>query len=102
MAVDGEPVAWFTECARPEIDQRLEEVPGPPVQVQRFFQDEKVTNDRITSLDARITGVPLLVPVSLAGRAIGHFTLEPEAWRKRQADAMGDSIPPLEEEPGQA
>ena len=97
LVLPGEPVAWFTERPQPDLDPRLEVVPGGPVQVQRFFEDDRITHDRLTSLDARIKGVPLLVPICLAGRDIGHFTLEPTQWLRRQEEAMGDSIPTLED-----
>ena len=95
LVLPGEPVAWFTERPAPELDACLEVVPGEPVQVQRVFEEGVFTHDRMTSLDARITGVPLLVPMCLCGRAIGHFTVEADVWRKRQQEAMGEQLPPM-------
>lgn len=95
IALPGEPVAWFTERPIPGIDPRLEVVPGEPVQIQRIFEEGVVTHDRITTLDARIIGVPLLVPMSLSGRAIGHFTVQREEWLNTQREAMGNDLPKL-------
>ena len=93
LVLPGEPVAWFTERPVPEIDPQLEIVPGEPVQVQRMLQEDRVTHDCITSLDERISGLPLLVPISLAGRRIGHFTVDREEWLQVQLKTMDGQIP---------
>jgi hypothetical protein len=95
IALPGEPVAWFTERASPLSCEELETVPGEPVQVQRVIEDHRIQHDLLTDLDHEIVGVPLLVPLSLAGEAIGHFTVESDVWRQAQEEAMGEMLPAL-------
>ena len=95
IVLPGEPVAWFTERANPLPGDELEMLPGEPVQVQRVIEDHRIQHDLLTDLDHEIVGVPLLVPLSLAGEAIGHFTVESETWRQAQQQAMGETLPAL-------
>ena len=95
IVLPGEPVAWFTERVRPLACEELETLPGEPVQVQRVIEDHRIQHDLLTDLDHEIVGVPLLVPLSLSGEAIGHFTVEAETWRLAQQQAMGETMPAL-------
>jgi hypothetical protein len=93
LVLPGEPVAWFTECEPPLENARLETIEGPPVQVQRFIEEGRIAYDQMTTLDAPIRGVPLLVPIALEGRAIGHFTVERIAWREAQEAMLKEPLP---------
>lgn len=95
IVLPGEPVAWFTERVSPLSCDDLETLPGEPVQVQRIIEDQRVRHDLLTDLDHEIVGVPLLIPLSLAGQAIGHFTVESEPWRQAQQEALGSTLPAL-------
>lgn len=101
LALAGSPVAWWTECEPPEqlaaaIEQgELEVVAGPPVQVYRMLDEEgRAVRDEIVGLDDLPAGVPLLVPISLDGRSIGRFTVDPERWAAANDAAVDLADPP--------
>lgn len=89
IALPGEPVGWYTERPAPELGPGLEPRPGDPVQVQRVIEDGRVRQDLLVDLDHEMVGVPLLVPIALAGREVGGFTVDAESWRAAQEAAFG-------------
>ncbi len=96
LVLPGEPVAWFTECPAPLSAPELDIVDGVPVQVQRILEDDVWVTDLVTDLDEELRGLPLLVPMSLAGEPIGEFTLNREAWLAIQKDTLLRSSPQVE------
>lgn len=81
----GSPVAWWTEREPPgELGgSGFEVVPGPPVQVYRRIEDHgQRVCDFVASIFERCEGLPLLVPICLAGDPIGRFTVDAVAWRE--------------------
>ena len=96
LVLPGEPVAWFTERPTPIPTDDLDVVDGMPVQVQRIIEDEVWLKDLVTDLDDELVGLPMLVPMSLAGEPIGSFTLDREHWLAIQHDALSTSAPQLE------
>ena len=96
VVLPGEPVAWFTERPSPIPSDELEEIDGTPIQVQRIIEDDVWLKDVVTDLDDDLVGLPMLVPMSLAGEPIGSFTLDREHWLAIQHDALSGSTPQLE------
>ena len=96
LVLPGEPVGWFTERSAPEIGPGLELRPGSPVQLQRVIENGRFMRDLLVDLDHELVGIPMLVPISLAGRGIGEFTVEAGSWRAAQQSALGDGeLPPV-------
>ena len=94
IVLPGEPVGWYTERAAPALGAGLVSRAGAPLQVQRVIEDGRVRCDLLVDLDHEMVGVPLLVPIALAGRGVGNFTVDAEAWRAAQEAAFQAGDPP--------
>ena len=67
---------------------------GPPVQVYRDLDEEgRFVGDLVETLDALPAGLPLLVPISLDGKSIGRFTVDPTMWAKANDSALQGIAP---------
>ncbi|MDE0888018.1 MAG: hypothetical protein OSA40_01030 [Phycisphaerales bacterium] len=91
----GSPVAWWTEREPPTELGRpgFEVVPGPPVQVYRHLEHEgRRIRDFVASIFDRPEGLPLLVPICLAGDPIGRFTVDAAVWRERNRSDFESAV----------
>ncbi|RPG19245.1 MAG: hypothetical protein CBB69_005525 [Phycisphaera sp. TMED9] len=87
----GSPVAWWAERDRPpELEGAgFEIVSGPPVQIYRRLEsDGHRIRDLVASISSVRDGLPLLVPVCLAGESIGRFTVEAPSWLETNRSAF--------------
>jgi hypothetical protein len=87
----GSPVAWWTERERPpELEGGdFEIVPGPPVQIYRRLEVEgHRIHDLVAPISSDREGLPLLLPVCLAGESIGRFTVDAASWLQTNRSAF--------------
>ncbi len=100
LMMPGEPIAWWVN----RDDAALADaVPGAacrsgavPRQVYRVIgADGRIERDVVKAVtEDPPPGLPLLVPLYEDGRVIGRFTLEAQAWERRQRAAMpGERVP---------
>lgn len=105
-AMPGEPVAWWRRrdgaALRAAVPGGVERAVAVPRQVYRAIDERgRIVADRMLPVTAEPRpGLPLLVPLRVAGRPVGRFTLDAEAWRATQERALGPGgkVPVHEEE----
>ena len=85
----GEPVAWWTGRPAPEIPACRRAAGAEPRQVYRLFDERGRWIGRATVPveEHPPAGMPLLIPLSLQGEAIGRFLHPPGSWESVQRAA---------------
>lgn len=89
IALPGEVVGWWADREALVCEGCVEEPLDAPVQVYRRFGDGGTYEGSATvplheSLPA---GMPMLVPICLAGEPVGGFTRDPGVWLEMQCAA---------------
>lgn len=89
IAFAGEIVAWWSDREAPSCLDCVDEPLDAPVQVYRRFDaggrfESAATVPLHESLPA---GMPMLVPICVAGEAVGGFMRDPETWLAMQRAA---------------
>ena len=89
VALPGEVVGWWTEREDLPCAGCMIEPLQAPVQVYRRFDAQGRHEDSATVPlhEALPSGMPMLVPLCLAGERIGSFSRDPAAWRAMQRAA---------------
>jgi hypothetical protein len=89
VALPGEVIGWWTEREDPACAGCAVEALEAPVQVYRRFDARGRYEDSVTVPlhEALPSGMPMLVPLCVAGERIGGFLRDPEAWAAMQRAA---------------
>ncbi len=99
LAMPDEPIAWFTERDPISIPGCVARPAARPRQVYRELDIEgRFVADLVAPLEGDLPpGLPMLVPISLAGAPIGRFMHEREEWLALQRGAFAgrETIPVL-------
>jgi len=89
IALEGEVVAWWTEHPPLHCPGCREEPLAEPVQVYRRFDESgRYRNSVTVPLHEPLpAGMPMLVPLCLAGRSVGTLGRDPVRWLAMQRAA---------------
>jgi hypothetical protein len=89
IALPGEVIGWWTEREDPACAGCVIEPLEAPVQVYRRFDALGRYQDSVTVPlhEALPSGMPMLVPLCVAGERIGGFLRDPAAWAGMQRAA---------------
>jgi hypothetical protein len=100
LAMPDEPIAWWTERPGVAIDGCVARSAAlGPRQVYRQLDAEgRFERDLVAPLEGELLpGLPMLVPISLAGERIGRFPCPEPEWRALQRGGLaGRSAIPVE------